>query len=175
MLTKISQTTSSGTAAAAAATTTRTRTTLATTTTTTATTDCTQSIYKWNKTENNISCSTFTQAHYVNHDVKQSHYRPGRALRVPGGWFQDNRHMKVVMSALRTGRLDHPQNIPGTHFFWKLSRHHGHSAARRIMSVKNSNDTIGNRTRDLSACSPVPQPTAPPLPNSWGKQYVIVR
>ena len=27
---------------------------------------------------------------------------------------------------------------------------------------KNSNDTIGNRTRDLPACSAVPQPTAPP-------------
>ena len=31
------------------------------------------------------------------------------------------------------------------------------------MSVKNSNDTIGNRIRDLPACSAVPQPTAPPL------------
>jgi len=30
------------------------------------------------------------------------------------------------------------------------------------MSIKNSNDTIGNRTRDLPACSAVPQPTALP-------------
>jgi len=30
------------------------------------------------------------------------------------------------------------------------------------MSMKNSNDTIGNRTRDLPACSAVPQPAAPP-------------
>ena len=30
------------------------------------------------------------------------------------------------------------------------------------MSMKNSNDTIGNRTRDLTACSAVPQPTALP-------------
>jgi hypothetical protein len=29
------------------------------------------------------------------------------------------------------------------------------------MSMKNSNDTIGNQTRDLPACSAVPQPTAP--------------
>ena len=29
------------------------------------------------------------------------------------------------------------------------------------MSMTNSNDTFGNRTRDLPACSPVPQPTAP--------------
>jgi len=28
--------------------------------------------------------------------------------------------------------------------------------------MKNSNDTIGNRIRDLPACSAVPQPTAPP-------------
>ena len=28
--------------------------------------------------------------------------------------------------------------------------------------MKNSSDTIGNRTRDLPACSAVPQPTAPP-------------
>ena len=28
--------------------------------------------------------------------------------------------------------------------------------------MKNSNDTIGNRTRDLSPCSAVPQPTYPP-------------
>jgi hypothetical protein len=29
------------------------------------------------------------------------------------------------------------------------------------MSMKNSNITVGNRTRDLSACSAVPQPIAP--------------
>jgi hypothetical protein len=28
------------------------------------------------------------------------------------------------------------------------------------MSMKNSNGTIGNQTRDLLACSAVPQPTA---------------
>jgi hypothetical protein len=30
------------------------------------------------------------------------------------------------------------------------------------MSRKNSNDTIGNRTRDVPVCSVVPQPTTPP-------------
>ena len=30
------------------------------------------------------------------------------------------------------------------------------------MSMKNSNDTLGNRTRDLPTCRAVPQPTAPP-------------
>ena len=36
--------------------------------------------------------------------------------------------------------------------------------------MKNSNDTIGNRTRDLPACSAVPQPTAPPRSqNAYGR------
>ena len=47
-------------------------------------------------------------------------------------------------SGLLTGRL-YP---PGLHC---------HSAAGSIKSTKNSNDTIGNRTRDLPACSAVPQ------------------
>ena len=69
--------------------------------------------------------------------------------------------MKVVgLSDVRTGRLYSPGNIPGTHFCWSLSQPQGHSAAGRIMSMKNSNDTIGNRTRDLPACNTVPQPTA---------------
>jgi len=38
----------------------------------------------------------------------------------------------------------------------------GHSVAGRIMSMKNFDDTIGNRTRDLPVCSTVPRPTAPP-------------
>jgi hypothetical protein len=36
------------------------------------------------------------------------------------------------------------------------------SATERIMSMKNSNDVIGIRTRDLPACNTVPQPTVPP-------------
>jgi hypothetical protein len=73
--------------------------------------------------------------------------------------FQD----KVVrLSALCTGRLYPPPNIPGTHFYQRLNQPQGHSEARWIMSMKNSNDTIGNRTCDLPVCSTVPQPTAPP-------------
>jgi len=67
------------------------------------------------------------------------------------------------LSALRTGRLYLPGNIPGTHFCWRLSQLQGHIVAGKIMSMKNSSDTIGNQTRDLPACSAVPQPTAPPL------------
>jgi hypothetical protein len=71
--------------------------------------------------------------------------------------------MKVVrLSALRTGHRHPKGNIPGTHFSLMLSQPQGQSATGRIMSMKNSNDTIGNLTRDLPVCSAVPQPTAPP-------------
>jgi hypothetical protein len=71
--------------------------------------------------------------------------------------------MKVVrLSALRIDRLYPPGNIPATHFCYRLGQSPGHSAAERAVSIKNSNDTIGNRTRDLPACSAVPQPNAPP-------------
>jgi len=68
----------------------------------------------------------------------------------------------VRLSAIRTGCLYPPGNIPGTHFCEILSQPQDHSAAGRIMSMKNSNDTIGNHTRDLPARSAVPQPIAPP-------------
>jgi hypothetical protein len=45
-----------------------------------------------------------------------------------------------------------PGNIPGTYFSWRLNRPQGHIADGRIMSMKNSIDTMGNRTRDLPAC-----------------------
>jgi len=53
--------------------------------------------------------------HYAILWKKQSHYRPGQALRVPGGWglliFQDNRHMKVArFSSLHTGHL-YPEKL----------------------------------------------------------------
>jgi len=49
-----------------------------------------------------------------------------------------------------------PGNIPDTHFCQRLSM------AERITSIKNSDDTTGNRSRDLPAYSAVPPPTAPP-------------
>ena len=89
--------------------------------------------------------------------------RPWGFQQVEDPRFQDNRHMKVVsLSALRTGRLYPPGNIPGTHFCYKLSRPQGHSAAGRNMWMRNSNDSIGNRTRDLVPCSAVSQPTVRP-------------
>jgi hypothetical protein len=86
-----------------------------------------------------------------------------------------------------------PYGLCGSH--WRLSlKHHavfvelheaysflldavstqGHSAARRFRSMKNSSDSIGNRTRDLPACSAQPQPNAPtrvPIPDEWQRKW----
>jgi hypothetical protein len=60
------------------------------------------------------------------------------------------------LSAIRTGRIYPSGNIPGTHFCEMLSQPHGPSVAGRIVPMKNSNETIGNRTRDIPTCSAVP-------------------
>jgi len=58
-------------------------------------------------------------------------------------------HEIARMSALITGRLYTPGYVPSTHFCWRLSRVQGHSAAGRIVSMKNSYKITGNRTRDF--------------------------
>jgi hypothetical protein len=43
------------------------------------------------------------------------------------------------------------------------------------MSMKNSSDTMGNRTRDFPVCSAVPQPTASPrAPNFLNYLRIII-
>jgi len=71
--------------------------------------------------------------------------------------------MKIVrLSALSTGRLYPSGNIPDTHFIYRPSRSQGHSAAGKIMSLKNSNYSIGNTNSDFPACNAMSQSTAPP-------------
>ena len=71
--------------------------------------------------------------------------------------FHYNRHMNVVrLSALRTG----------THFCLRWIRPQGQRAGGRIYV------TIRNKTRDLLACSAVPQPNAlPRFPVPCSKQF----
>ena len=77
-----------------------------------------------------------------------------------------------MLSAVRAGRLCSPGNIPDTRFCQRRTRPHGHSAAGRIKTMKSP---IGNGTRDLPACSAVPQATTtprnPPPPSQRKERY----
>jgi hypothetical protein len=76
--------------------------------------------------------------------------------------------MKVArLSALHTGRL-YPRKYS---WYSSLSQPQGHSAAGRIMSMKNSNDTIGNLSRDFPVCSAVPQPLRHGVPQQWNNEF----
>jgi hypothetical protein len=88
--------------------------------------------------------------------------------------FHDNWHMKVVrLSALSTSCLYPTGNIPGLTFVrgWVNPR-----AIVQLegLSMKNSYDTIRNRTRDLLAYSTVPQPTMPPHAPTYGKNHLHI-
>ena len=75
--------------------------------------------------------------------VKPSYYRSGQALKFG----------KVVSSK-------HRPLLPTRRFSWYSFLLETESAGR-IVTMKNSNDTIANRTGDLPVCSTVPQPSAP--------------
>ena len=83
-----------------------------------------------------------------------------RRLRLPA--FLDNWHRKVAkLSTLCTDHFYPPEDTPGVHFCYRLSRTYGYSAAGRNESIKNTSDLIGNRIRGLPTCDVVPQSTAP--------------
>jgi hypothetical protein len=92
--------------------------------------------------------------------VKQFHYRPGQAQRVPWVWgsqisWQTAHEGGKVVSPMHRPPLP-PGNIPGTHFCYRLSWPQSHSAARRIMSMENCNETIGNQTHNFLLVAGVP-------------------
>jgi hypothetical protein len=93
--------------------------------------------------------------------LMQSLYKPCWIQQFEPPRFQNKHHMNVVMlSALHTGRLYFPVNIPGTHLPYRLSQTPLHIVAGRIMSVINSIIAFGNRPYNLAVCSPVSQTTA---------------
>jgi hypothetical protein len=88
---------------------------------------------------------------------------PLQAWSGPGGFrkLKFSYFMTTAQDGDKVVSLTHrsplsPGNTPGNHFCYRLSRPQGHSATGRCMSLKNSSETIGNRTRDLPVCSAVP-------------------
>jgi hypothetical protein len=110
--------------------------------------------------------------------VKQLLYRPGQTLRVPGGLISRqlvHQGGKVVSPTHPAATLT-PHKIFLVLISLRLSRSMGHSAAGRIMSMKNYDGITENQTRYLLASSSVPQPAAPPhAPNNNVCQSKITR
>jgi len=94
--------------------------------------------------------------------VKKDKSVPPQAWSGPEG-SRNSRFPDFMTTAQEGGKvvsLTHrphlpPRKPPGTRFCKRLSRHQGHSTIGRIMSMKNSNDTIWDRTSDLPIRSTV--------------------
>jgi hypothetical protein len=86
--------------------------------------------------------------------IKQSHYRPGQALRFPGG-SGSQIYRQSVHEGGKVVSPTHRPPLPHRKYSWYSFMLEA-EATGRIMSMKNSNDTIGNRTCDLPACSACP-------------------
>ena len=87
---------------------------------------------------------THTHIYIIYIYIKQSLLKAWTGFqKVEARRFHDNRHMEVVrLSARHTGRLYPKGNIPITHFFYRLVRSQGHSAAGMIMSMKKKSMTL---------------------------------
>jgi hypothetical protein len=117
----------------------------------------------------NISTSN-TNIYIVNHNGIKGLGKtiPRRGLERPWGFqeleaprFRDDRRKKAArLSALRTGRHYLHDIFLVLISFSDWVNPTAMVRPEELRQRKNTNDTTGNRTSDLPACSAVPQPTA---------------
>ena len=96
--------------------------------------------------------------------VKQSHYRPEQALRIRGGWSSQTSRQSEHEGGKVVSPMHQLPLSPRKHFWYSFLLEAESTTGPcgwEIMSMKNSSDTIENRTHDLRACSTVPQPNVP--------------
>ena len=125
------------------------------------------------------SCWIWT-AHLISHGhrgkiVKLPLYRPGQTLKCK--WCSVSENFQTVGTRSWKGFQSHapvaftpPENIPSTHFCYRLFGPQCHSAAGNSMSNIFS-DPTQNRTPDLPTCSAMPQATAS-LPLLWASSLL---
>ena len=134
----------------------------------------------WTTAQLTSSATQFTRVFYtveVKVKVKQSIYRPGQGLKVLRG-----RGSQISwQSTLEGGKFISPTHRPSLlqEIFQVLISVTGWVDPRTttrpegLCQWKIPNGTIGNRTRNLPACSAVPQPTAPPRDTLRMKQFLL--
>jgi hypothetical protein len=94
-----------------------------------------------------------------------------------GGWGSQISGQSAREGCTVVCRMHRPPLLPRKYswysFLLEAESNTGESEAGRITPMRNSNDTIGNRTCDLPACSLVPQQTAHSVPQLMNKQLEI--
>jgi len=94
-----------------------------------------------------------TSCHFTTQLIGKHKAIPVQALRVPGDWGSQNSR-QLTHEGGKVVSLMHWPSLPLRKHSWyschRLSKPQGHSAAERIMSMKNSNYAIGNWNHDPS-------------------------